>query len=108
NVAEQIAGDDDIERFGLPDEVHGRRIDQQRIGLYVRIVFRNLAKYFVPHDHAVLLSVGLSDGSDSLAAFAAPFKRRPHDSLAAAARENRRLHSNFIRRALVEPAAARS
>src|SRR5581483_8282773 len=105
DVAEQIAGDDNVEDFRLADEVHGGGIDEQRASLDVGKLLRNIAEDLVPQPHAMDLGVGLGDRRQLLFALAGGMKGGTHDALAAAAGEHGGLHGGLVRRASVEAAA---
>src|SRR5207248_11299901 len=41
DVAEQVAGDDDVELAWVPDQLHGGRIDEEMAGLDFRVLSRH-------------------------------------------------------------------
>ena len=99
--------DHDVETLGPPDEVHGRGVHQQGLGLDVGEIGRHFVECAVPQDHAVPLRVRLRDRGDALLLIAAhrEFEGEAHDALDAAAGKNGGLDRDFIGLVLVHEAA---
>lgn len=102
DVAEKIAGDDDVERFGTADELHRGAVDEERFRFDLRVVFGDLGEDFVPEDHAVTLGVAFGDGGDLLAgAFHRTFEGGANDPFTTMTGEDGRLDRDFARMFLI-------
>ena len=106
DVAEQIAGNDDLKPLGMHDEIAGQGINVHLRRGDLGVVLAHFLEDFVPEYHRVVQGVGFGGGDDIVpASFLRVFKGIPQDALRSLAGENALLHDRLVRLPFVAPLA---
>ena len=103
DVAKEVARDDDLEAFRVFDHEHAGSVDEEGIGLDVRVFLAHFGEDLVPEDHGVVQGVALADVGQCLVFLTGQFIGIAHDSFAALAGEDAVLDDYFVGLVLVEP-----
>src|SRR5882724_8680664 len=103
DVAEEIAGHDDIELPGIADDLHRQGIDVEMTGIDLRILRADLLEYTLPQVVGKVHSIGFVAHANALQAIlAGVFEGIANDALDALAGINVFLDGNFVGGALLE------
>ena len=108
DVAEQVRGDDDVERVRRGDESRGHRVDMEACRLDVGKLAGDAARRLVPEHHRIFLRVRFRHRGELAAPRARLLEGEAQDAFDPGAGENGCLDRHLVRRAdMHAPAGAR-